>query len=135
MYGLGIYLADIAQKSHRYCSRPDATNGLRRYRIVVCFVLGRAFKVEGHLRSKDAIHDVPTVRALQEEDLEGMVETCCGSMGCQAGEVAEKSDLLFVKGLGVSGVRPGFSVVNSEYVVFHSHQCLPTYEITYAMDA
>merc|ERR1719499_646401 len=33
-------------------------------------------------------------------------------------EVAERSDLLFVKGLG-SAVRPGFSVMNSEYIAFH----------------
>lgn len=45
-------------------------------------------------------------------------------------EVAEKSDLLFVKGLG-NAVRPGFSVVNSEYIAFHPHQCLPKYEIEY----
>merc|ERR1712039_41341 len=38
-------------------------------------------------------------------------------------ETAEKSDLLFIKGLG-SAVRPGFSVVNSEYIAFHPHQCL-----------
>jgi hypothetical protein len=47
-------------------------------------------------------------------------------------EVAEKSDLLFVKGLG-SAVRPGFSVVNSEYIAFHPHQCLPKYEIEYEL--
>merc|ERR1712226_1696743 len=48
-------------------------------------------------------------------------------------ETAEKSDLLFIKGLG-SAVRPGFSVVNSEYIAFHPHQCLPMYEIEYEMD-
>lgn len=42
----------------------------------------------------------------------------------------EKSDLLFVKGLG-DECRPGFSVVNSEYIAFHPHQCLPKYEIEY----
>merc|ERR1719502_833698 len=45
-------------------------------------------------------------------------------------EVAEQSDLLFVKGLG-SAVRQGYSVVNSEYIAFHPHQCLPKYEIEY----
>merc|ERR1711972_181888 len=47
-------------------------------------------------------------------------------------EVAEKSDLIFVKGLG-SSVRPGFSVVNSEYIAFHPYQCLPRYEIEYEL--
>lgn len=44
MYGLGIYVADLAQKSHRYCSQPQITSsGKRRYRMIVCSVLGRAF--------------------------------------------------------------------------------------------
>merc|ERR1712012_91313 len=43
---------------------------------------------------------------------------------------AEKSDLLFVKGLGCK-CRHGYSVVNSEYIAFHPHQCLPKYEIEY----
>merc|ERR1711979_11014 len=54
MFGLGIYLADMAQKSHRYCSQPEASSGKRRFRMVVCSVLGRAFTVQGHLRRKDA---------------------------------------------------------------------------------
>merc|ERR1712125_103367 len=53
-------------------------------------------------------------------------------VACDDLEVAEKSDLLFVKGLG-SAVRPGFSVVNSEYIAFHPHQCLPKYEIEYEL--
>merc|ERR1711939_986454 len=44
----------------------------------------------------------------------------------------EKSDLMFVKGLG-SRTRVGFSVVNSEYIAFHPHQCLPLYEIEYRL--
>merc|ERR1712232_1130903 len=41
MYGLGIYLADSAVKSHRYVSRPSIRqNGRRRYRMIVCSVLG-----------------------------------------------------------------------------------------------
>merc|ERR1712178_145908 len=44
----------------------------------------------------------------------------------------EKSDLMFVKGLG-SRTRVGYSVVNSEYIAFHPHQCLPLYEIEYEM--
>jgi len=132
MFGLGIYLADIAQKSHRYCSQPEVTRGRRRFRMIVCSVLGRAFKVEGHLRRADAMHDVAKVSALQEEELSEMIEPCCGRGRCD--EVAEKSDLLFVQGLG-GACRPGFSVVNSEYIAYHPHQCLPKYEITYEMDS
>eukprot|EP00415_Alexandrium_ostenfeldii_P001481 UN1481 len=100
--------------------------------MVVCAVLGRAFRVEGHLRQADAMHDVVNVRALQEEDLCKMIEPCQrrGSNCCTGEDSAEKSDMLFVQGLG-SRCRPGFSVVNSEYVAFHPHQCLPKYEIVY----
>lgn len=45
---------------------------------------------------------------------------------------AEKSDLMFVKGLGTR-TRVGYSVVNSEYIAFHPHQCLPLYEIEYQL--
>lgn len=135
MFGLGIYLADLAQKSHRYVSQPESRQGGRRcYRIIICSVLGRAFKVEGHLKCAEAMHDVANVRALTEEDLEGMVQPCAAARGAArdaaADAPAEKSDMLFVQGLGNS-CRPGFSVFNSEYIAFHPHQCLPKYEITY----
>merc|ERR1712187_194390 len=58
MYGLGIYLGDLAQKSHRYCSQPDIRNGRRRYRMILCSVLGKAFKLEGYLRRDRSMHDV-----------------------------------------------------------------------------
>jgi len=202
MYGLGIYLADMAQKSNRYVSQPERVNGRQRYRMVVTSVLGKAVQVEGHLKKAQAMHDVVNVRALVEEELDDMIEPICQpcetpddswgrafpgvgkvvedlSTGDRLGriiregftvgeiirekcwilhngtrlkqseegftwqvsnkqeeldadnmEVAEKSDLIFVKGLGGS-CRPGFSVVNSEYIAFHPYQCLPRYEIEY----
>ncbi|CAE8648728.1 unnamed protein product [Polarella glacialis] len=143
MFGLGIYLADIAQKSHRYVSQPQAgPRGTRRYKMIICSVLGRAFKLEGHLRTKDAMHDVANVRILNSEDLDEMLEPCCaaarrpgrGGVACSEDSTAdappEKSDLLFVQGLG-SNCRPGSSVYNSEYIAYHPHQCLPKYEIEY----
>jgi len=187
MYGLGIYLADMAQKSNRYVSHPQTNkSGRQTYRMVVCSVLGKSFQVEGHLRQADAMHDVVNVRALTEDTVDEMVDycqACCASTGigatvrslgsgmegrvvadeghcwrlhtgriakketegirwvwadttevaCDNLEVAEKSDLLFVKGLG-NAVRPGFSVVNSEYIAFHPHQCLPKYEIEYELN-
>jgi len=192
MYGLGIYLADMAQKSHRYVSQPrvggyGTSYGRRTYRMVVCSVLGKSFQMEGHLRKADAMHDIVNVRSLTGEQIDEMVEPCQACMsqwglgatiqglsgetwGRVVGdefdcwrlhtgriakkqtegykwtwaaateevssdslEVAEKSDLLFVKGLGNS-VRPGFSVVNSEYIAFHPHQCLPKYEIEYELN-
>lgn len=135
MFGLGIYLADMAQKSHRYCSQPKRQGGRDVYRIVICQVLGKSFKIEGHLRDGTAMHDVVNVRSCAEEDIEKWIETC---HACTSGpdvsaddlEVAEKSDLLFCKGLG-GYTRPGFSVQNSEYIAFHPHQCLPKYEVIY----
>merc|ERR1712072_168261 len=186
MYDLGIYLADMAQKSHRYVSQPRTRkSGRQMYRMVVCSVLGKSFQVEGHLRQKDAMHDIVNVRALTEEMMDGMIDYCqaCSvqsgigasiqgiggemwgrvvgdeytcwrlhtgriakkdtegyrwtwaattEIACDNLEVAEKSDLLFVKGLGCA-CRPGFSVVNSEYIAFHPHQCLPKYEIEYEL--
>jgi len=102
--------------------------------MIVCSVLGRAFKVEGHLKRADAMHDVPTVRSLGADELGTMIEPCagfCESNGKMTLQTpAEKSDMMFVQGLGHK-VRPGFSVFNSEYIAYHPHQCLPKYEITY----
>lgn len=128
MFGLGIYLADLSQKSHRYCSHPEVLpNGRRRFRMVLCSVLGRALEVAGHLKSGSAMHDVPNVRALGS-DLAEMIEPhCC----CLPGkEAVEQADILAIKGLGYN-CRPGFSVVNSEYIAYHPYQCLPKYQITY----
>merc|ERR1711981_274228 len=75
MYGLGIYLADMAQKSHRYVSQPKN----RTYRMIVCSVLGKSFQVEGHLKDGQCMHDVVNVRALDEEDLDDMIEPCAAS--------------------------------------------------------
>jgi hypothetical protein len=193
MFGLGIYLADMAQKSHRYVSQPRTVGGRRQYRMIVCSVLGRAFKIEGHLKHAEAMHDVPQVRALDAEELDRMIEPCVappkksktrrgvgaqirgvdgdlwGRVVCEEFEAwrleggriakkmtegirwewdteadekdtsqigidipAEKCDMIFVQGLE-GRVRPGFSVVNSEYIAYHPHQCLPKYEITYEL--
>jgi hypothetical protein len=156
--------------------------------------LGRAFKIEGHLKSAQAMHDVPQVRALDAEELGKMIEPCAGpakktrtkrgigatirgvggdiwgrvvreepDVWClESGRIAkkmtegirwewdtadelkdtsgqtsieipaEKCDMIFVQGLE-ERVRPGFSVVNSEYIAYHPHQCLPKYEITYEL--
>lgn len=128
MFGLGIYLADMSQKSHRYCSQPDVRpNGRRVFKMVVCSVLGSALEIAGHLTEKDALHDVPNVRSLAE-DLKHMIQPV--GQGRRQDTSVEQHDLLFVKGLGCN-CRPGFSVFNSEYIAFHPHQCLPRYQITY----
>lgn len=136
MFGLGIYLADIAQKSHRYVSQPVRTKGgKRRYRMVLCsVVMGRTLMIEGHLRKGECMHDVSGLRTVWKGELEAMVEPAVrGQQLLQKnGLKAEEHDLLFVKGLG-SCCRPGLSVHNSEYISFHPYQCLPRYEIEYEM--
>merc|ERR1712032_1083195 len=75
MYGLGIYLADMAQKSHRYVSQPKANrSGRQTYRMIVCSVLGKSYQIEAHLKAKEAMHDVVNVRALSDEQEGEMLE-------------------------------------------------------------
>merc|ERR1712070_1091443 len=99
MYGLGIYLADMAQKSHRYVSQPEVVGHRRRFRMIICSVLGRPFKIEGHLKCADAMHDVPTVRSLSADEVGAMIEPCVRP--CQADSAsqlqvpAEKCDLMY----------------------------------------
>merc|ERR1712087_836117 len=127
MFGLGIYLGDLAQKSHRYVSGVPA-GGM--HKMVLCSVLlGDALQVEGHLRQGDAMHDVFSLRALRAGDLPRMVESVANSVDRRP---VDQKDILFIKGLG-SCCRPGSSVVNSEYISFHPYQCLPLYEITYTV--
>merc|ERR1719440_2213453 len=83
MYGLGIYHADMAQKSHRYVSQPKGD----RHRIIVCQVVGKAFQVEGHLRRAEAMHNVVNVRSLTDDVTNDMIErcqACCSAFGVGA---------------------------------------------------
>merc|ERR1711967_195257 len=118
------------------CQHCTEKHEWKRYHMIVCSVLGRAFKVEGHLKCADAMHDVPTVRALSTDEVDAMIEPCKGPHDADGQMTiqtpAEKCDMMFVQGLG-GRHRPGFSVVNSEYIAYHPHQCLPKYEITYEL--
>jgi len=128
MFGLGIYLADLAQKSHRYNSQPEMLpSGKRRFKMLLCSVLGRALELKGHLRNKDSMHDVVNVRGISE-DLKDMFEPHECSL--PTSREVEGADLLIVAGLG-GAVRRGFSVENPEYIAYHPFQCLPKYQITY----
>lgn len=129
MFGLGVYLGDMAQKSHRYVSSAlTSGDGRRTCKILLCSVLlGEALQAEGHLRCCDAMHSVQSLRAMDQGDLPGMMDLVGAYGGCRP---VDQRDILFVKGLGGKS-RPGFSVVNNEYVAFHPYQCLPRYEITY----
>jgi hypothetical protein len=131
MFGLGIYLADIAQKSHRYVSAaPLDPSGRRFCKIVVCSVLmGDALEVQGHLQECDSMHCVQSLRAMDHGDLPKKINLVQAYSGKRP---VQEKDLLYIKGLGSSS-RPGFSVFNSEFISFHPYQCLPRYEITYVI--
>merc|ERR1712226_1820031 len=73
MYGLGIYLADMAQKSHRYISAPSSRG---TYKMIICSVLGKSFEIEGYLTGDRCMHDVTDVRSLTEEDMDSWIERC-----------------------------------------------------------
>jgi len=127
MFGLGIYLGDMAQKSHRYVSGVQSGG---EHKMVVCSVLlGDALQVEGHLRCGDAMHDLQSLRGVDAGDLPKMVDSTRPYSGRRP---VEQKDILFVKGLGAC-CRPGFSVFNSEFISFHPYQCMPLYEITYTI--
>jgi hypothetical protein len=140
MFGLGIYLADLAQKSHRYVSQPQVIGNRRRYRMVVCSVLtGRTLQLEAHLAQPDSLHNVQSLRACWPGELRAKVtpvdDKTKAIQRCSTGAAAspvEQHDLLFVKGLG-HRCCPGSSVFNSGYIAFHPYQCLPRYEIVYEM--
>jgi len=132
MFGLGIYLADLAQKSHRYCSQPvPGTDSSRQcFRMVVCSVaLGRPVELAGHLNKRDCMHDVFSLRGLWKGDLEALAKPD-NAVSCTPNLPIEQHDLLYVKGLQDKS-RSGFSVHNSEYISFHPYQCLPRYEVVY----
>jgi len=127
MFGLGMYLADSAEKSNRYVSMPAASG---RRRMVVCSVVaGSILQMSGHLRSPAAMHDVFSLRSLWNGDLARLVEFEGPPPPLDG---MEHQDLLMVPGLGPK-CRPGFSVYNTEYVAFHPYQVMPRYEITYTL--
>jgi len=134
MFGLGIYLGDLAQKSHRYVSQPEVRDGKAVYRMILCSVLmGQPLQLEAHLAKPDAMHDMQSLRACYPGDLDRAVEFETSAKKSWPPKLpVEQHDLLFVKGLQ-GCCRPGSSVFNSEYISFHPYQCLPRYEIVYTM--
>jgi hypothetical protein len=73
------------------------------------------------------MHDVDSLRSLWDGDLADMVEFVGPAPPL---DKVEQQDLLFVQGLQ-GQARPGFSVVNSEYIAFNPYQIMPRYEIVY----
>ena len=116
MFGLGIYLADDAAKSHRYV-RPQG----RQHSLVRCRVnLGSPYMIEGNLQEQHGLHNV--VRCV---DPSAHVDASPHEWDALRGH-----DSYYVKGLGRKA-KHGYGVINNEFVVFHPAQVLPLYVVDY----
>ena len=118
MFGLGIYLADDAAKSHRYV-RPKG----RQHSLVRCRVnLGSPYMIEGNLQEQHGLHNV--VRCV---DPSAHVDASPHEWDALRGH-----DSYYVKGLGRKA-KHGYGVINNEFVVFHPAQVLPMYVVDYCV--
>jgi len=105
MYGLGIYFADIPQKSDLYVSDSSFNKKNKKGRkIILCKVaLGKTFDITTDLKNQDDYHDY--------------VEPPIGY------------DSIFVLGRG--NAAKGYGVLRTEYILFNPFQALPEFEIEY----
>jgi len=118
MYGLGVYLADIAQKSHQYVRKSGSTYSMLRCRVC----LGNPYLIDGNLLSDSAMHDMCWCQD-PSEFLESLAEDW---------SIAKGHDSFYVKGQAGSQ-KLGRGVYNSEYIVFQPYQILPLYRIDYVV--
>jgi len=116
MYGLGVYLADIAQKSHQYVRPSGGTYSMLRCRVC----LGNPYLIEGNLLSGSIMHDLCWCKD-PSEFLESVAEDW---------SVMKGHDSFFVKGQA-GNHKNGLGVYNSEYIVFQPYQILPLYQVDY----
>lgn len=119
MYGLGVYLADIALKSHGYV-RKSSGSVYSMLRCRVC--LGNPYLIEGNLLSGPAMHDVCWCQD-PSEFLESLAEDW---------SIAKGHDSYYVKGQSGSQ-KHGLGVHNNEYIVFQPYQILPLYRVDYTV--
>jgi hypothetical protein len=119
MYGLGVYLADVAQKSHQYVRKSSGST----YSMLRCRVcLGNPYLIEGNLLSGPAMHDVCWCQD-PSEFLESLSEDW---------SVAKGHDSFYVKGQ-CGSQKQGLGVYNNEYIVFQPYQILPLYRVDYTI--
>jgi len=136
MYGLGVYLADLAQKSHRYVREPSietsvadaatplrtGTKGQQVFSMLRCRVcLGNPYLIEGNLLNGKAMHDFCWC-----QDPSDMLESS------EEWSVARGHDTFFVRGLS-GAQKTGLGVFNNEYIVFQPYQVLPLYRVDYVL--
>lgn len=135
MYGLGVYMADLAQKSHRYVREPKQApcaaspfgrgpRGGAVYSMLRCRVcLGNPYLIEGNLLGREAMHDMCWC-----QDPSEALETSAEEWGLSKGH-----DAYFVRGLA-GGQKAGLGVYNSEYIIFQPYQILPLYRVDYVLE-
>ena len=118
MYGLGVYFADAAEKSERYCK---AVAG--RYSQLFCLVnLGSPCLLRGNLLQPDSMHDLHSC-----DNPEDFIDRVV-----QPYDDETRHESYHVDGLGMSGFKRGYSVINSEYIIFSPSQAIPKYIVTYS---
>lgn len=116
MYGLGVYLADIAAKSHAYVRPKGNIYSLLRCRVC----LGNPFCIETDKLHRDSLHDFcrcqdPTADIVN---------------GSQQWVPWATYDSFVVR--GSPRARQGFGAHCNEYIVFHPYQILPLYCVDYS---
>ena len=117
MYGHGIYLTDLAAKSHRYVRPHKGQHSLVRCRVN----LGNPFLIDSNLKQKDGMHHIT-----YPEDPTKFLEN-----NTHTWDTLKGHDSYFVKGMGAAAAVPGRGVINSEYILFHPAQVLPLYVVDY----
>lgn len=125
MYGLGVYMADLAQKSHRYVREARCADGAGGavYSMLRCRVcLGNPYLIEGNLLSPEAMHDVCWC-----QDPAEALESCS-----EEWSLAKGHDAFYVRGLA-GAQKAGLGVYNSEYILFQPYQILPLYQVDYVL--
>jgi len=143
MYGLGIYMADMAQKSHRYVREPSSNVGdivaatpsasgrvasrmlqqRKVYSMLRCRVcLGNPYLIEANLMRGDAMHNMCWCQNPSD-----MIESCTEEW-C----TAKGHDSFFVRGLS-GAQKAGLGVINNEYILFQPFQVLPLYKVDYVL--
>jgi len=119
MYGLGVYMADIAQKSHQYVRKSSGST----YSMLRCRVcLGNPYLIEGNLLSPAAMHDV-----CWTQDPSEFLETLAEDWS-----IAKGHDSYYVRGQAGSQ-KHGLGVHNNEYIIFQPYQILPLYRVDYTL--
>eukprot|EP01062_Namystynia_karyoxenos_P031562 TRINITY_DN2340_c0_g3_i1.p1 TRINITY_DN2340_c0_g3~~TRINITY_DN2340_c0_g3_i1.p1 ORF type:complete len:511 (+),score=144.63 TRINITY_DN2340_c0_g3_i1:730-2262(+) len=119
MYGLGVYLADMAQKAHRRV-RPGPRG---EHALLYCKTnLGNPYLIEDDLVAEDAMHDF-----IRCDDPAGALRNVAEDYDTEGGH-----NSYYIRGKG-DGAQRGRAVRNGEYAVFHPARILPQFLVRYEL--